>query len=188
MSGTIEYFEGRKGYFDWHTYWPIAWNIKMYGWYDMGKGNEKYDERWDKYLEENPDLFFDLCQDALSGLVGDPQYRYWHFFEGHNDPDLDNTDYSFEQLGRSGGHLVLREWRGYSFLDDEPDWSKWDENELRILRKFCAEIDDYVGKRYDIIAELYNEERKQIEAKWRHEEMEQEELDIGQVGPTFATL
>lgn len=97
----------------------IAWNIKVRcneGDLSDPKIREEYrlkdewDERWEKHLEEDHDLFYDCCNNGL-GFVGDTAGKYkpfcpWITEEG------DEFDYELGQGGRSGGWLELYNFEG----------------------------------------------------------------------------
>lgn len=182
-----------KFYWDRWGRW-ISWNIKVYGFDASGKSQndyygveDRFDEKWEQYLEDTPEVFDWACQDALSGLVGKASHRDWDFFEGHPDKDLDGIQYEMYTAGRCGGHLILDKFDG-GRMDNvsEERLQEWDYRGLWILYKFCKELDAYVDKRDEVMADQYSFHRycKEID-EWRPQAKEDDarlEMPVGPVG------
>lgn len=89
----------------------LAWDIKVGGADMSGKieGAEvrvdpDLDALWNKYAERHGDrLFWDACRDGIRSYVDGEATTY---------PGDDQGDFAFGTQGRSGGWLVLKEWRG----------------------------------------------------------------------------
>jgi hypothetical protein len=89
----------------------LAWNIKVHGADMSGKveGSDaavdpELDALWNKYAEQHGDsLFWDACRDGIRAYVDGEATTY---------PGTDQGEFTFKTQGRSGGWLVLTEWRG----------------------------------------------------------------------------
>jgi hypothetical protein len=107
----------------------LSWDIKVRGVTD-GAGVEgfehdpEFDAKWEEHLEENSELFWTMCGDALRTYTEDGFSPY--VFEG--------SKATFYANGRSGGHLVLQKWDGSSrsgwascqmAFDDREDFIEW---------------------------------------------------------------
>ena len=110
--GMTEFLLSNGGYSAWRqgTY-PLEWDAKVRR-PDMtgrayGEGEPvaaALDEQWEEYLNDNPELFWHICEDAARTYLEDEYTSY---------PGADQGDWRFHLVGRSGGHLVLASWRGY---------------------------------------------------------------------------
>jgi hypothetical protein len=85
----------------------LSWDIKVRG--DASASNaegfefdKEFDERWNKFEQNNEYVFWEACKDAL-----------YSYTEGHYQPHADeDIKPKFYTNGRQGGHLVLSDWNG----------------------------------------------------------------------------
>jgi len=199
-----------------YDYYPIAWNIKMHCFQDNGRtysngtpicvstwknvgetewhheyNEERFDSRWETFLEKNDWVFNAACEWALDGLVGRPRDKMYEWFEGHKDPALSRVRYEMSTSGRSGGWLVLHEFEGVDLFRKHMDYDAWMEYDylwLWLLYKFCTEIKGAVGNRRESIELYYADQRYQRERDWRDAEDEQVAYDTFVVQPCCMEL
>lgn len=105
------FIAGHTSYRERHRDTHLAWNIKVRGADMSGKveGGEAlidpaFDELWAAHAEARYDeLFWNACRDGIREYVEGEATTY---------PGSDQGDFAFETRGRTGGYLVLTEWRG----------------------------------------------------------------------------
>lgn len=123
----------------------LSWDIKMGSFDTSGKGHpdfkvkDKYDARWERYVETSPELFYWCCADALN-------YYLEGFYTTY--PGDDQGHYKFGIQGRSGGHLVLVGGEGFS-----ADELKWANHKAFV--DWARELeDDQLIKLYRLVVSL----------------------------------
>lgn len=191
----IAYLED-KSYHYRYDYWPISWNIKIKeAWPENGRvdkdnklldlstaigrdgkqvsyfNDPQFDELWKLYVENNHDLFWNICGDWL-GFVGND--AWWDLLDERDDPAIqaaNDAGILFGTAGRSNGHLVLDGFNGdrlcFSFTGDGYNWGKlWDYDDLWALYKVCHIVDKIVDNRHESLAYLYADFRHQKEVEW----------------------
>lgn len=93
-----------------YTRYPFVWNVKVYNFDETGKTgdyavNPALDLAWKNYTGTRDSFFYDVIDEARrnSGLEHSEYTTY---------PGSDQGDWNFTFVGRSGGWLALKEWRG----------------------------------------------------------------------------
>lgn len=115
-EGMIAYLGSHESYYpmsSWNGGFCLSWDIKAHNVDMTGKAglaelaasgysiDPQFDERWNQLCEKR-DLFSEACSDAASEFVaGD-----WTPYPGGD------YGFAFDINGRSGGHLVLKDWPG----------------------------------------------------------------------------
>lgn len=163
-QAILDYFAEKVGYDYRPTYYMLEWNIKVYQQVWQVPGTPELDEAWETFSRNTP-LIDWLCEDALSGLVGQP--RQYDYFEFHSDKDLATANFVMWQVGRSGGHLVLEKFNGYrlvnkrlmEYIEDDPYEYLW------VLYKFCKAIDEIVDNRHETLRQMFKEYRETWESE-----------------------
>jgi len=183
-----------KSYSNWREFWPISWNIKVYGYYAMDgydgiENDPKWDEKWEEHLEseEAQDYFWWACEDWLM-FAGD--HPDWDIMEGHPDPAISATQPKFYTTGRSGGHLVLVEavingftWKFSNDFRYPETWLECQYEDLWVLYKFCIEMDKIVKGIPDHMRYWYAYKRSEFEIEWCEQEKEALARAEAPVGP-----
>lgn len=131
-AAMTDYLAEHESYGGWnHPYrrWsPLSWDVKLSPSWKGKEGeckiDESLDDEWRKHCDGSVHLW--------SWIVEDMQRTY---LEGEycTYPGNDQGDWKFCFSGRSGGHMLLEEWKtfGVSFLKDfsgEGDWREWLES------------------------------------------------------------
>lgn len=139
--------------YNYATY-SFCWNVKAYEFDFDGPtlraaGLEGYaldsdfDSQWAEWLESFDDPHGMFCEDAGRTFTENEWCSY---------PGDDQGDWVFSFAGRSGGWLVLTEWRGRDVRHvDSDDLESWDFADLRAFYRglICADSDitsDKAGK------------------------------------------
>ncbi len=99
-----------RGYYSRHENFALAWDVKAYAVDILTKPEDfgleaRFDDAWAAYCEEDIEMFWRACEDAASYYLEGLYCSY---------PGTDQGDYEFTLCGRSGGHLCLVSWRGWS--------------------------------------------------------------------------
>jgi hypothetical protein len=187
----MEYLEEAQ-YRSFRNPYPIAWNIKLYGWsFESGKGGDlpvldRYDEEWEQYLQDTPDFFWWACEDCLRWIIEDNGVT-----ECHPDKSIAEIPYKMGVTGRSGGWLVLAEYYGYKLWkrSDVPYFEDWDYQDLWVLYKFCKEVERIVAQRHEAMAYEYNFRRYDKEQEeWIPRDYEAETAEEESSGISFPVI
>jgi hypothetical protein len=133
--------------YDWQRY-LFCWNVKVHSARFDGDSlrarapeyalDPAHDDAWTRYIESDDSLFYHLCEDAG---------RYLEAGEWCSYPGDDQGDWAFRFAGRSGGWLVLEEWRGRHMHDFDPeemlDSEEWSDDDLTAFYRGirCADSD-----------------------------------------------
>lgn len=176
---SILKYLGGKRYNYGYDGWPISWYIKLLrGFNTLGRNQDgspiagtandpRWDRRWKGYLEQNEDVFWGACNNAVG------QVR--EILKSHLDPSISGAEVEFSTRGRSGDRLVLDRWNDYRWngrYSDE-DFGEWDYPDLRTLYKLCLEVDGIVDRRYEMMEVEYAWARSALEECWRIDEREE---------------
>ena len=164
----------------------IAWDIKVHGNYSASKADgynfdKAYDARWEKFEENDEQVFWDACSDALHS-----------FTEGRYQPHADeDVKAKFYANGRQGGHLVLSDWNGakpgrwascpMAFTDREDfiDWLKELSNEdLVSLYGLVRSVDADTSNPEMAVSYALASIRQGKEEQWTEEAAEELEQDV----------
>jgi len=174
----LEELFDREWYHTRHSGKCLSWNIKVYGAqlsdlpeklmkeYDL---DPRFNDRWEETCEENPELFWDLCECALN-FVGDKKYRWGDWYAG--DEELDKCDYTLWQAGRSGGHLILTEFDN-SCIEGKDSLRAASSEWLSKLLTFCESLDEFDPD--DALMYEAASYRKRMEDIWSKEKEEEKD-------------
>jgi|HigsolmetaGSP11D_1036233.scaffolds.fasta_scaffold02055_1 hypothetical protein len=146
----------------------IAWDVKVRNFDASGhhqdfENDPAFDERWDEFVENNPNLFWEAAHDGLS-----------MFLEGDFAPFPDTApgDFEFATAGRSGGWLVLTGAKGFDVLtwDHQTDYQNWlkglsDDDVVR-LYKLVATVDRITANPEAEMAYQFAAIRSGLEQVW----------------------
>lgn len=189
----IESLMAHTDYGGWnHPYrrWsPIAWNIKVHFDYDetghSGGGepvDKRFDDAWQKYVTSHPGVWDEVLECAQRDLGIFPEYvgkNLPNFFEYSSDPGDDQGDYQFAYGGRSGGWLILAQWKSYDFLrmesrgDFEETLEEMAENgDLKEFYRVVQGMDNDFSKPKQ--KEAINYAFNWVRSQWEEELTEQE--------------
>jgi hypothetical protein len=177
---------GRRGYYEhWGGNYPFSWNVKAYH-VDWGhpKGENELDAsldaKWEKHLEDDGGNVENWAFENARMQIDDDEWCSY--------PGDDQGDWDFAFAGRSGGHLVLQEWRGMKVHGESFDLVEWlDSLDTDTLRKFyrgirTADSDFTSAKASEEVEYHVNFIRSEWELE-RQRELEDEARDIEQTRP-----
>jgi hypothetical protein len=124
-KSQVQYLADHDSYGGWNHpnrgWSPLAWNVKIgtINWRSP-KGEESLDagldDQWNQYVESNSELFYWICEDVARQYLEGEYTTY---------PGDDQGDWKFCLAGRSGGHLLLSDWRGTDFLSSFQNSEHW---------------------------------------------------------------
>ncbi len=180
-KAIIDYLINHKDYKGWNHpyrgYSPLAWNVKVYDVDKTGGRKSKYaepidpllDDKWEDFVTENmDDLWSRIIEDAQSLYIEGDYCTY---------PGDDQGDWKFCFGGRSGGWLILSEWKNDNFLkmDSKNSWEDYLDDSsfsnLTILYKAvrCMDADFTREKIQDEVNYQMNFQRVLWEEEIRNE-------------------
>lgn len=184
-KAMLEYLGEHESYVPMNTWnggFVLAWNIKVYNYDEMGRSGEKvearFDDRWREHVNDNFELFGQVCADATSYYT-EKTWTNW--------PGIEQGEWEFGINGRSGGYMILteapgwlpapRRWRMFSMIwESRGDYQDWLAGlDTEILRRFYRAIRvlDHDLRREACEAEVsyhYNFQRTVLEDEWKQEE------------------
>jgi len=132
IKDIISYFENHDYHSDRHDPDHIAWNIKVRDFdikenhYEEFGLDHKWDEKWEEYVNQNYELFGQMCELGLD-FAGSNNMRSCDF--------MGESNYKLYCEGRSGGWLALHEFDGY-------DTNKIVDSILEIIDETIEEMID----------------------------------------------
>lgn len=161
----------------------LAWSIKVGNFDTSGKQgdeevDERFDERWEAEVENNPHIFSTACEDALRTFTEGEYSTY---------PGNDQGHYTFGIAGRSGGWLTLESVKGISEKLAWEDLAEYEnflnsllDEEMVSLYRVVANLDhDVTGPKINKeMAYQYSFQRANMEEIWKadlEDEMEADE-------------
>jgi hypothetical protein len=152
-KAMLAYLSDHFGYHpmnSWNGGFVLAWNIKVHSFDEMGKSapadypvQARFDAQWREHVNDNPELFNELCEDAT---------RYYTHKEWTNYPGVEQGEWEFGINGRSGGYMILEEapgwlpaprrWRMASMIwESRSDYQDWlQELDTDTLRQFYRAV------------------------------------------------
>jgi hypothetical protein len=166
----------------------LSWDIKVRGTTD-GAGvdgfehDPQFDQRWEEHLEENSELFWSMCADALRTYTED----------GFTPYVFEDSKATFYTNGRSGGHLVLQKWDGsgrkgwascqmaFDGRDDFIDWLKdLPDADLAKFYDLVKTLDHDLRDPTRAVNYYFASYRESMEEQWKEEA---EEVAASEVVP-----
>ena len=173
-AGMTAYIVDRTAHSDYHTTYPICWNVKVYSADWSGHAgdetvNARFDKAWDEYMNDNPEFSSMIFEDA-GRTFSEGEYTTY--------PGDDQGDWRFGFFGRSGGWLALTEWTGTKLYGRDFDLAEFcaalSFTELRILYRAlrCMDADITRDKVNEEVSFHVNFQRHQWEADRLAEEDE----------------
>ena len=104
---------------------PLAWNVKVNNIDTTGKAggkgelvDSKLDKDWENHFKQNEQELTSLIfEDSQCGYIDEEYSTY---------PGNDQGDWKFCFGGRSGGWLILEEWKNTNFLDGFDSNGSWE--------------------------------------------------------------
>lgn len=154
-----------------YSRWAYAWDVKVHSFDRTGhhadfEPDPDFDERWERYLESHPDLFWEEAADELSSYTEGTYATY---------PGDDEGQYDFGMAGRSGGWLILTKVDGLGKMcwDNQmglKDWLKdLDDADLIRLYKLIVSVDKDVANPAQAMAYRFASRRAEMESEWKDE-------------------
>lgn len=157
--------------------WRLAWDIKVYSFDTTGLGFEdtkndpQFNERWAKVAENDYEMFYRACTDALRTYLSDDGLYAAY-------PGAEPGHCAFDIQGRSSGHLVLTRLDDHNDLkwENQMDFKDWAQDlsheNLIALYRTVRNLDNELSlaNRTSALEYQYAWYRQGHEDEWREEQ------------------
>jgi hypothetical protein len=119
-KSIIDYLVNHEAYGGWNHpnrgWSPLSWDVKVHRLDYTGGWRLDYHEPIDPLLDEKWDDYVRSDENVVNLATEDAQRQYLES-EYCTHPGDDQGDWKFCFGGRSGGHLILKSWKSYDFLN-----------------------------------------------------------------------
>lgn len=169
----------------WNSGFCVAWHVKVpYNVDTSGAAyrsdfgfETRFDEAWDKYLEQHREMFCEVWTDVISRYTNGEWTRY---------PGIEQGEYKFGFNGPSGGYLMIKDWPGPTpspgttfpmIWDNRDDYQGWlkelRDNDLNKFYRVIVQLDRDLSR--NEICKAIDQEYAFRRSLWEDEQRKQEE-------------